>query len=113
MSLIDFFALSRIERKIDRILLHLHLIEQTELTEMAKLDDIQAEADQIRDGVTALIDKVNAEAATIADLQTQLAAAGNDPAKVDAISAELAEAVTRLQTATAVATPPEPGTVTA
>lgn len=75
---------------------------------MATLEDIQAEADQIRDGVTTLISKVNDEATKIADLTAQLAAAGGDKDKVDAISAELTTTVAALQAATAEATPPEP-----
>ncbi len=82
-------------------------------TIMSKLDDIQAEADQIRDGVTTLITKVNDEAAKIADLTAQLGNAAGDQAKIDAISAELTDTVGKLQAATADATPPDAGTISA
>lgn len=72
---------------------------------MSSLEDLKAEADQIRDGVTTLIAKVNDEATKIANLTAQLASAGGDQTKIDAISAELTDTVTALQAATTAATP--------
>ena len=93
--------------EIERLLASvIHRLDHMENRIMSTLDDIKAEADAIRDGVTKLIAAVNDEAAKIADLTAQLAAAAADPAKIDAIASELGDTVTALNAATAAAVPP-------
>lgn len=92
------YRLERIERKLD--LIH----HRQELT-MATLDELQAKADATLAAVTAETDLNNAVAkvvndqnALIVDLKAQLAAAGTDPAKLQALS-ETMDAILAADTA--------------
>lgn len=92
---------------------------------MASLDELQAKADATLAKVTsdtdldnAIANIVNAQNATIADLKTQLAAAGTDPVKLQALSDTLdnilkvdtsnAQTVAAAVTANAPPAPPAP-----
>jgi hypothetical protein len=80
------YRLERIERKLD-------LIHKRQELIMPSIDELQAKADATLAAVTAETDLNNAVAkvvndqnALIVDLKAQLAAAGTDPAKLQALS---------------------------
>jgi len=103
-------GINGVERQFAQLLDGQATIINKEQTIMASLADVQAEADQLRDLSTTLISTVNTEAANIASLQTQLAAANasGNQAAIDAISTELAATVSNLQAATSTATTATP-----
>lgn len=76
--MIDFFTLSRIERKIDRILRHLNIIENLEIHEMATLAELTAQAEKTEGTIDSAIVVINGIAARIE-------AAGTDPVALQAV----------------------------
>lgn len=111
MSLIDFFTLSRIERKIDRILRHLNIIENMELSDMTTTAEIKAQTDALiskvnaeTDAVTAVTTLVNGLKQSVADLTQQLKDAianGADPTALQAIADNLTAATNAVDANTA------------
>lgn len=83
--------------EIKTLLEHTHFLQHRILeridTAMATIDEILAKQDQAlakatanTDALSAIKTILDANTATIADLQAQLAAAGTDPAKLQAVS---------------------------
>lgn len=80
-------------RRLDSLEYKMDLILQAQDIIMPTLDELQAKAQATLDKVTsdtdidnAIAKVVNDQNATIADLKAQLAAAGTDPAKLQALS---------------------------